>query len=351
MEQYLVGGAVRDIVLGHIPKDKDYVVVGGSEEEMLALGYTKVGAFPVFLHPETKEEYALARTERKVGVGYQGFETQTGKDVTLEDDLMRRDLTINSMAMTEDGQLVDPYNGKSDIQNKVLRHTSEAFRDDPVRVLRIARFLARFGPEWSIASETLELAKGMVAAGELHHLTPERVWKDVEKGLSEAHPELMIETLAALGVFALPPFQEYILRSDAPATVPALSIPSQFALFFGRVLGTGKGHESENSKVIPNAVKVVATRYAQLKALDYGSLSKEAQLGAIKQNQLVRQVDVADQVLAALKAVSWDGLDLLTSQVKALREVKASQVLSGIDHKDVPAIQKAIAAAELAAIQ
>lgn len=200
MKTYLVGGAVRDILLGQDPKDLDYVVTGSSPGEMLNRGFKQVGAdFPVFLHPDTGEEYALARTERKTGAGYNGFDTYFAPDVTIEEDLGRRDLTINAMAMNEDGNLIDPYHGKQDLQTKVLRHTTEAFAEDPVRVLRLARFHARFGPEWIIAWDTLDLCRLMVDRGDLNHLTKERVWKELEKALGEPHPELFFQTLAMFG--------------------------------------------------------------------------------------------------------------------------------------------------------
>lgn len=198
MKIFLVGGAVRDELLQRPVKDRDYVVVGATPAEMLELGYQKVGAdFPVFLHPETNEEYALARTERKTGVGYNGFETTFDPSITLEDDLRRRDLTINAMAKDlETGEIVDPFNGMSDLQDGILRHVSPAFAEDPLRVLRVARFRARYN--FKIARETVELMQQLVMRGEIDHLTPERVWVEVEKGLSEPNPTLFIMTLMAV---------------------------------------------------------------------------------------------------------------------------------------------------------
>lgn len=198
MKTYLVGGAVRDELLQRPMKDRDYVVVGATPAEMLELGFQKVGAdFPVFLHPETKEEYALARTERKTGVGYNGFETTFDPSITLEDDLRRRDLTINAMAKDlETGEIVDPFNGLHDLQDGILRHVSPAFAEDPLRVLRVARFRARYN--FKIARETVELMQKLVAVGEVDHLTPERVWVELEKGLSETNPTLFIMTLMAV---------------------------------------------------------------------------------------------------------------------------------------------------------
>jgi tRNA nucleotidyltransferase (CCA-adding enzyme) len=196
MQKFLVGGAVRDMLMGLQPKDKDYVVVGSSVEEMLAAGFSRVGAdFPVFLHPETGDEYALSRREKKTGTGYLGFTSEFGTDVTLEEDLGRRDISINSMAMSESGEVVDPFNGRSDLQNKVLRHTSNAFEEDPVRVLRLARFRARLGAEWTVAPETVALVASMAKKGVLSELTAERVWKELSRALMEPHARLFFDTL------------------------------------------------------------------------------------------------------------------------------------------------------------
>jgi len=208
MKQYLVGGAVRDMLMGLEPKDRDYVVVGSSPSDMLAAGFSQVGAdFPVFLHPETGDEYALARREKKTGTGYLGFTSDFGTDVTLEEDLSRRDLTINSMAFEaeEDNPghylVHDFFGGKTDLQNKVLRHTSDAFAEDPVRVLRLARFRARYGSEWTVAPETQQLVAKMAKKGVLAELTAERVWKELGRALMEPHARLFFDTL--LGCDAL----------------------------------------------------------------------------------------------------------------------------------------------------
>lgn len=202
MQTYIVGGAVRDELLGRPNADRDYVVVGATPEAMLAQGFRPVGKdFPVFLHPDTHEEYALARTERKTGRGYHGFAFHAAPDVTLDDDLARRDLTINAMAKAADGRLIDPFHGQRDLQAKVLRHVGPAFAEDPVRILRIARFAARFS-DFSIAPETLELMRGMVAAGEVDHLVAERVWQELAKGLMEEKPSRMFEVLRDCGALA-----------------------------------------------------------------------------------------------------------------------------------------------------
>src|SRR5512134_3206572 len=201
MDIYLVGGAVRDGLLGRPCNERDYVVVGATQDELLALGYRPVGKdFPVFLHPQSGEQYALARTERKTGPGYYGFETRFSPDVTLEEDLARRDLTINAMAQDGSGTIVDPYGGRRDLEARVLRHVSPAFVEDPLRVLRVARFAARFAPlGFTIAPETLELMRCIVANGELATLVPERVWMETERALGEERPGAYFEVLRACG--------------------------------------------------------------------------------------------------------------------------------------------------------
>jgi len=201
MHTYLVGGAVRDELLGYPFHEKDWVVVGATVDDMTNAGYQQVGKdFPVFLHPETKEEHALARTERKTAAGYKGFEVHATPDVTLEDDLVRRDLTINAIAKDETGEFIDPYNGIADIKNKILRHVSEAFTEDPVRILRIARFMARYAHlGFTVADETRQLMTKMVAAGEVDALVPERVWQEMQKALSEKTPAAFINTLRDCG--------------------------------------------------------------------------------------------------------------------------------------------------------
>ncbi|MGB4673705.1 MAG: multifunctional CCA tRNA nucleotidyl transferase/2'3'-cyclic phosphodiesterase/2'nucleotidase/phosphatase, partial [Azovibrio sp.] len=202
MQIYVVGGAIRDELLGRPVSDRDHVVVGATPDEMLAAGFRPVGKdFPVFLHPETQEEYALARTERKSGHGYHGFTFHASPEVSLEEDLARRDLTINAMARGEDGVLIDPFNGRADLDARVLRHVGPAFIEDPVRILRLARFAARFG-DFSVAPETLFLMRRMVAEGEVDHLVAERVWQELARGLMEAHPQRMIEVLRDCGALA-----------------------------------------------------------------------------------------------------------------------------------------------------
>lgn len=204
LEVYRVGGAVRDALLGWPVYDNDWVVVGATPEDMRRRGFKPVGKdFPVFLHPDSHEEYALARTERKKGRGYTGFEVHASPEVTLKEDLARRDLTINAMAETLDGRLIDPYRGHDDLASRLLRHVSPAFCEDPLRVLRTARFLARYqGLGFRIADDTLALMNTLVASGEMEHLVPERVWVETEKALGEPHPDAYFRTLAECGALA-----------------------------------------------------------------------------------------------------------------------------------------------------
>lgn len=205
MKTYLVGGAVRDGLLNLPIKDRDWVVTGTTPEAMLAAGYQQVGRdFPVFLHPKTREEYALARTERKSGRGYTGFITWFAPDVTLEQDLQRRDLTINAIAQDSDGNIIDPFNGRHDIQQRLLRHVSAAFNEDPLRVLRVARFAARFAHlNFRIADETMALMQHMAASGELAHLTAERVWKETESALQSPNPQVFFQVLRDCNALAV----------------------------------------------------------------------------------------------------------------------------------------------------
>ncbi|NBX61141.1 MAG: multifunctional CCA addition/repair protein [Betaproteobacteria bacterium] len=203
MKTYLVGGAVRDAMLGIAGADRDWVVVGSTPEAMVARGFTPVGKdFPVFLHPHTHEEHALARTERKTAPGYKGFVVHASPEVTLEEDLARRDLTINAMAQADDGHLIDPFGGQQDLQHKVLRHVTDAFREDPVRILRVARLAARF-PDFSVAPSTMALMQDMVQAGEVDALVSERVWQELAKGLMASMPSRMLNVLRESGAMSV----------------------------------------------------------------------------------------------------------------------------------------------------
>ena len=262
MKVYAVGGAVRDELLGLSVKDRDYVVVGGTPEEMVRLGYKPVGKdFPVFLHPQTHEEYALARTERKVARGYKGFLIHAAPDVTLEQDLERRDLTINAMARDETGHLVDPFGGAADLERGLLRHVSPAFVEDPVRILRVARFAARFG--FAVAPETMALMRSMVANGEADALVPERIWQEFSRGLMEGDPGLMFPVLAQSGLLAklLPELKlefehgrpsndaaRVLVRSLQCAATERLGLAPRFALVASRTGSAEAGMVSDRLK-------------------------------------------------------------------------------------------------------
>jgi len=263
---YRVGGSVRDELLGRPDADRDHVVVGATPELMIASGFRPVGRdFPVFLHPDTHEEYALARTERKHGRGYRGFEFFASPDVTLLEDLGRRDLTINAMARGDDGVLVDPFGGVDDLAGRVLRHVSPAFAEDPLRVLRVARFAARFG--FTVAPETEELMRAIVASGELATLSPERVWQELAKGLCEAHPSRLLATLRECGALAAllpevdalygaaqPPQQQP--EEAGPGVYVALALDWSAAMDFGlasryAILAHDLGHAQAEAGALP----------------------------------------------------------------------------------------------------
>jgi tRNA nucleotidyltransferase (CCA-adding enzyme) len=281
VKTYVVGGAVRDELLGLPVKDRDYVVVGATPEEMAAAGFKPVGKdFPVFLHPKTHEEHALARTERKSGRGYKGFTVHAAPDVTLEEDLRRRDLTINAMAKDPDtGALIDPFGGKGDLESKTLRHVSEAFAEDPVRILRVARFAARFGFE--VHEKTMQLMRGMVDSGEADHLVAERVWQEFSKGLAAPHPERMFEVLQSSGLL-----QKAFPEISTIPKIPGGSVPVRFALLAWRM------SESEVEALCdrlraPNEVRELALLAARSKDL----LKNAAKASAAELLELLKRSD------------------------------------------------------------
>ncbi len=325
MKTYVVGGAVRDRLLGRPVTDRDYVVVGATPEQMLALGFQPVGKdFPVFLHPDTHAEYALARTERKSGHGYKGFKVHAAPDVTLEEDLLRRDLTINAIAENADGTLVDPYGGQRDLAARVLRHVSAAFAEDPVRILRVARFAARF-TDFSVAAETLDLMRSMVDNREVDALVPERVWQEIARGLMEARPSRMLQVLRDCGALARlfpeidrlfgvpqPPQHHpeidtgvHVMRVVDWAAQQGLSLPVRFAALT-HDLGKGvtppelwprhHGHEARSVDL----VRSLCTRFrvpadcrdlAILVARDHGNVHRALELRAATVVELLERVD------------------------------------------------------------
>ncbi len=403
MKIYAVGGAVRDELLGLPVQDRDWVVVGATPEEMAARGFTAVGKdFPVFLHPETHEEYALARTERKTAPGYKGFVFHADADVTLEDDLARRDLTINAIARSEDGAYVDPHDGRNDLAAKVLRHVSPAFAEDPVRVLRVARFAARF-QEFTVAEETLALMARMVANGEVDHLVPERIWQELARGLMEARPSRMFELLRQCGALAriLPELDRlwgvpqradhhpeidtgtHVMMVVDRAAAMALSLPARFAALthdLGKgltppdVLPRHFGHEQRSVSLlgplcerlrVPTDCRDVALLVARF----HGDMHRIAELRPTTVVRLLERCDVFrrperfEEVLSACEAdyrgrLGYESRDYPQSQAwrraaGAARAVDAGAIAAACaDPAQIPArLHEARAAAVLAALQ
>ena len=329
MQIYMVGGAVRDKLLGRPVNDHDWVVVGATPEQMLALGYLPVGRdFPVFLHPETREEYALARTERKSGRGYRGFVVQSSPDVTLEEDLARRDLTINAIAISADPSSAtghfDPYGGERDLQDRVLRHVTDSFREDPVRILRVARFAARF-TDFTVAPETMQLMREMVAHGEADHLVAERVWQELARGLMEERPSRMFDVLRECGalkvvlpevdrLWGVPQRPEYHPEVDTGvhlmmvldmAARLATTLTVRFACLV-HDLGKGTtpadmlprhiGHEQRSAKLLKGLcerlrVPTECRETADVVAREHGNIHRSGELGAAALVRLIERCD------------------------------------------------------------
>ena len=329
MQIYMVGGAVRDKLLGRPVNDHDWVVVGATPEQMLALGYLPVGRdFPVFLHPDTREEYALARTERKSGRGYRGFVVQSSPDVTLEEDLARRDLTINAIAISAYPSSAtghfDPYGGERDLQDRVLRHVTDSFREDPVRILRVARFAARF-TDFTVAPETMQLMREMVAHGEADHLVAERVWQELARGLMEERPSRMFDVLRECGalkvvlpevdrLWGVPQRPEYHPEVDTGvhlmmvldmAARLATTLTVRFACLV-HDLGKGTtpadmlprhiGHEQRSAKLLKGLcerlrVPTECRETADVVAREHGNIHRSGELGAAALVRLIERCD------------------------------------------------------------
>jgi tRNA nucleotidyltransferase (CCA-adding enzyme) len=364
MKIYQVGGSVRDEILGIPVSDRDYVVVGATPDEMVALGYKPVGKdFPVFLHPDTHEEYALARTERKTAPGYAGFTFHTSREVTLEEDLARRDFTINAMAQGEDGVIVDPYHGREDLKAGVLRHVGAAFIEDPVRILRCARFAARYG--FAVAPETMALMRRMVENGEVDALVPERVWQEVARGLMEKDPVRMFAVLQEAGALARVMPEVMPWQADAPnmralalAAKLDLSLPVRFAAFAG-VLGEQKAQALCTRVRVPGDCRDLAVIFAR----NAQAFAKAAQLDAAGLADLVQRCDGLRQParflsLVAVAHVVAEGAHGDTNYRAAVKRLKlALEAARGIDagaiaqtQPNPQAIAQALQAARIAAI-
>jgi len=402
MKTYLVGGAVRDALMGHPGSDRDWVVVGGTPEALVAQGFQPVGRdFPVFLHPDTHEEYALARTERKTARGYHGFEIHASPDVTLEEDLARRDLTINAIAQDANGQRIDPYGGERDIEAKVLRHVTQAFREDPVRILRLARFAARF-PDFTVAPETMTLMREMVEDGEVDALVSERVWQELSRGLMAAKPSRMLQVLRACGalkrllpevdqLYGVPQRAEYHpeidtgihleMVLDAAARMHA-PLEVRFACLchdLGKgttpadVLPRHIGHEQRSEKL----TRVVCERWrvpveckelAELVAREHGNIHQSGSFGAEAVLRLLVRCDALrrpERFLLALHACECDARGRLGKEDEAYTQgprlallLKAAQSVNSAavsaqalaDGLQGPAVGARLDAARLAAI-
>jgi tRNA nucleotidyltransferase (CCA-adding enzyme) len=353
MQVFVVGGAVRDALMGQSVNDRDWVVVGSTPEAMIAQGFVPVGKdFPVFLHPKSREEYALARTERKTARGYKGFAVQAAPDVTLEEDLARRDLTVNAMALPEAlahatpsawaGQIVDPYDGQADLKNKVLRHVTNAFAEDPVRILRVARFAARFA-DFTVADETMALMRQMVEDGEVDHLVPERVWQELAKGLMSEKPSRMFEVLRACGalrvllpeldrLWGVPQRAEYhpevdtgvhmMLVMDMAARLnTSLSVRVACLMHdLGKgttpadVLPRHIGHEGRSVKLLQQVcerlrVPTDCKELAEVVAREHGNIHRSAELGPEALMRLLERCDAirqAERFALVLQACECD---------------------------------------------
>jgi tRNA nucleotidyltransferase (CCA-adding enzyme) len=388
MKTYAVGGAVRDELLGLPVKDRDWVVVGATPQEMLAQGFLAVGRdFPVFLHPQTHEEYALARTERKTAPGYTGFAFHAAPGVTLEEDLVRRDLTINAIARDEAGTIIDPHGGRADIAARVLRHVSPAFAEDPVRILRVARFAARF-TDFTVAPETLNLMRAMTAAGEVDALVAERVWQELARGLMEARPSRMFELLRQCGALArllpevdalwgVPQRTDYHPEVDTGVHVMMVidmaarlgaALPARFAALthdLGKartpadILPRHHGHETKSVALVEGVcerlkVPVDCRDVARLAARYHGDMHRvgelrpETKLTLLERCDALRRPERFELILLACEAdyrgrMGWEERDYAQAAawratLAAVRGVDAGAIaLATVDPKHIPA--------------
>jgi tRNA nucleotidyltransferase (CCA-adding enzyme) len=382
MQVFVVGGAVRDALMGQSVNDRDWVVVGSTPEAMIAQGFVTVGKdFPVFLHPKSREEYALARTERKTARGYKGFAVQAAPDVTLEEDLARRDLTVNAMAVPEalahaapsgwTGQILDPYDGERDLKNKVLRHVTNAFAEDPVRILRVARFAARFA-DFTVADETMALMRQMVEDGEADHLVPERVWQELAKGLMSTKPSRMFEVLRECGalrvllpeldrLWGVPQRAEYhpevdtgvhmmlvmdmAARLNTPLSVRVACLMHDLGKGTtpADVLPRHIGHEGRSVKLLQKVcerlrVPTDCKELAEVVAREHGNIHRSAELNAEAVMRLLERCDAirqAERLARVLQACECDARGRLgfeeAAYPQAGRLLKAQQAALSVE--------------------
>ncbi len=360
MQIFRVGGCVRDALLGEMRKvdralktDRDYVVVGATPEQMLKLGYKPVGKdFPVFLHPQTREEYALARTERKVARGYHGFEFYSAPDVTLEQDLARRDLTINAIAKDGTGALIDPFHGVPDLREGILRHVSPAFSEDPVRILRVARFVARSG--FRIAPETLAVMRGMVAAGEADALVPERVWQEFSRGLMERKPSRMLDVLLASGLIG----RLYGELADLPAATAALDraaehnlpLAARFAVLAGACRTPQAATEFSGKVRAPQDAAQLARLLVELRAPMKSAASPDAVVDVLERGDAFRRPERFELLLQAFEAGGEQSAKRFRDALGAASAIDAGAVAAA-HQQDPAAIPRAIRDARVAAVR
>lgn len=335
MQIYTVGGYVRDKLMGLEPKDCDYVVVGSTPEEMVSLGYEQVGKdFPVFLHPKTGDEYALARTERKTGVGYNGFDVET-KNVTLEEDLFRRDLTINAMALDQHGNLIDPYGGKQDIKNKILRHVSIHFKEDPVRILRIARFSARYN--FSVAPETLSLMREMVDNGEFDHLTGERVWKEFEKVLSEKHINNFFNALENISALEKVPGFSSISEKEFFDYIVEQNLPNNFTLNFLHTFSNMNNQALKNWKMPSDLIQKVSqfNSWKNKKGF-FQFLSNDDKLSFIQQTKAIHDTNIAHELIFSIRTYqNWKNKENLDFEADIFDLQQALNKVKDLNYEDI----------------
>ena len=362
MQIFRVGGCVRDALLGemrksspgtHLETDRDWVVVGATAQQMLDLGFRPVGKdFPVFLHPETQEEYALARTERKTGRGYRGFEPHAAPDVTLEQDLARRDLTINAMAVRDDGQLIDPYGGKQDLEAGVLRHVSPSFVEDPVRILRLARFAARF-PEFTVAPETVELMRTMVRDGEADALVPERVMQELSRGLMEKRPSRMLKVLTDCGLVD----RLYGELEDLDATAAALDraaergllLPARFAVLANACRSPRAAADFLGKLRVQQEAAQLARLLVELRGPLATSTASAAVVEVLERGDAFRRPERFELLLQAFEACRELTAHRFRIALKAASAVDAG-ALAALHRNDPAAIPPAVRQARVVAV-
>ncbi|GAB4481049.1 MAG: multifunctional CCA addition/repair protein [Burkholderiaceae bacterium] len=355
MKVYAVGGWVRDRLLGRAEgeRDRDWVVVGATPEDMIAAGFKPVGRdFPVFLHPQTHEEYALARTERKTAPGYKGFVFHAAPDVTLEQDLARRDLTINAIAMDENGALIDPFGGRRDLEAKVLRHVGPSFVEDPVRVLRVARFAARFH-DFGIAPETRALMRAIVDRGEADALVPERVWQELARGLMERRPSRMIEALEDCGLIARLYPELTAVATVAPALDRAaergLPLAARFAILAAACGTPARLAELLARLPVDGESAALARLLVELRPALARAPDAQAQLAAIERADALRRPERFESLLQAVETLDGVDLDALRRALRAAASVDAGAIAAR-HAPDHAAIAAAVRKARLEAI-